>query len=226
MGIFEFLFGSPSESLSEYEPSTIAKAEAIAKNLGKITLYGTGKGSGYNIYEYTGHNLHIIYYTGFNSTTKISFGGRRVAGDGKYVSGAWEELVDELYDSIYETKKRRRKEERMKERKEDMLQNLKAYDHDITFSDTVRAEIIKYPYSDYGTSCREIYRVYASRGNVERLVFHADNNAIKTFIPGPWESVIEQYIIDEEENRIQREEEEARKTVKMLRRKRLNRRNS
>lgn len=195
----------------------LKKAEKVATKLGRITFYGSGKGSGCNDYEYKGYNLEIRTSMRPYDATRVEvyFGDEKVLSNGIYREGIWEELLDEIYLSINRTVTERKNQRNLDERKKAILKQISKYSVDTSFGSGVIAKITKedIPWSTFDD---ETYHIYANGEEV----FSAHNLTIYKYVPGAWENVINEY----EENRnieIRRAmEDSALEDIKMLRLKR------
>ena len=101
MGFFSDLF--KEDKRKELRDLKLSKAAAIAMKIGEQTFHGSGKGSFYDDYEYSGHSLFIKTSTKGTTTpvgTEVYFCGDKVLSDSLYEEGIWEELLDEIYLSI------------------------------------------------------------------------------------------------------------------------------
>ena len=212
MGFIDTLFGTKTR-----EPSIRQKAIKVATKLGKITRFGTGKGSGDNTYEYNNYNLEILVNGRIEDAYAIiRYNGELVYNDGILSHGIWEKLLDEIYQSISITLDDRAKERKLKEKKEAILEEIKGYDSDISFGHGVCAKINKRYYSEYGTAMDEVYNIYHNNN----LVFSSHNRAISKYIPGNWENIIKQYNEDMRNTRRRQAEEQTLEDIKSLRKRR------
>ena len=218
MGFFSDLF--KEDKRKELRDLKLRKAAAIAMKIGEQTFHGSGKGSFYDDYEYSGHSLFIKTSTKGTTTpvgTEVYFCGDKVLSDSIYEEGIWEELLDEIYLSIKSELKERKQKQEFEERKENLRKKLSDYNGEIDFGYGVSAVVdrIEKPYSSYDTIVIHVY-------DLREEVFYSNDLTIMKYIPGDWEKVIDEY---EEFQAIARKEEARRRAeqdIVNLRRKRTN----
>ena len=218
MGFFSDLF--KEDKRKELRDLKLRKAAAIAMKIGEQTFHGSGKGSFYDDYEYSGHSLFIKTSTKGTTTpvgTEVYFCGDKVLSDSIYEEGIWEELLDEIYLTIKSELKERKQKQEFEERKENLRKKLSDYNGEIDFGYGVSAVVdrIEKPYSSYDTIVIHVY-------DLREEVFYSNDLTIMKYIPGDWEKVIDEY---EEFQAIARKEEARRRAeqdIVNLRRKRTN----
>ena len=218
MGFFSDLF--KEDKRKELRDLKLRKAAAIAMKIGEQTFHGSGIGSHYDDYEYSGHSLFIKTSTKGTITpvgTEVYFCGDKVLSDSIYEEGIWEELLDEIYLSIKSELKERKQKQEFEERKENLRKKLSDYNGEIDFGYGVSAVVdrIEKPYSSYDTIVIHVY-------DLREEVFYSNDLTIMKYIPGDWEQVIDEY---EEYQAIARKEEARRRAeqdIVNLRRKRSN----
>lgn len=218
MGFFSDLF--KEDKRKELRDLKLRKAAAIAMKIGEQTFHGSGKGSFYDDYEYSGHSLFIKTSTKGTTTpvgTEVYFCGDKVLSDSIYEEGIWEELLDEIYLTIKSELKERKQKQEFEERKEKLRKKLSDYNGEIDFGYGVSAVVdrIEKPYSSYDTIVIHVY-------DLREEVFYSNDLTIMKYIPGDWEKVIDEY---EEFQAIARKEEARRRAeqdIVNLRRKRTN----
>ena len=196
----------------------LKKAEKIATKLGRITFYGSGKGSGCNDYEYKGYNLEIRTSARPYGTTRVEvyFDDKEVLSNSIYIEGIWEELLDEIYLSINQTVAERKNQRNLDKRKNEILEQISKYNTDLLFGNGVIAKITKEELNPYSTITDEAYHIYDNG----QEVFSAYNHTIFKYIPGEWENTINEYEKNKIEERKKRMEDSALEDIKMLRLKR------
>ncbi len=218
MGFFSDLF--KEDKKRELRDLKLSKAAAIAMKIGKQTFHGSGKGSFYDDYEYSGHSLFIKTSTKGTTTpvgTEVYFCGDKVLSDSIYEEGIWEELLDEIYLSIKSELKERKQKQEFEERKIEIRNQIRRYTGKINFGSGVMANVIReeQPFSTF-----DAIRCHIYDHNTE--VFDCDDVSVYKYIPGDWEKVIDEY---EEFQAIARKEEARRRAeqdIVNLRRKRSN----